>query len=74
MKKFICFILSILMTVALLLPSVYASEADTAQDDNILLNAVTYTCIHDVKNSRVVIEGTVKHGRKREVLSTALVN
>ena len=61
MKKFICFILSILMTVALLLPSVYASEADTAQDDNILLDAVTYTCIHDVKNSRIVIEGTVKH-------------
>ena len=56
MKKITAFILSFVMVVFCLTPSLSAQA-----NEDILTNAVYYTCDYDTKSKQVVIHGTVNH-------------
>ncbi len=61
MKKILCFVMCMIICLAAISPSLLAAEADTQPSKTKILNAVTYSCVYDVKQNRVVIDGNVYH-------------
>ena len=61
MKKILCFIMSIILTVLFVAPSVFAQNANASDVSDEFIGAVSFSCVYDVDKRQVIIDGTVSH-------------